>query len=234
MERIWDQFLSDRDRQWLERFPRRPRMGFGSRPALVIVDNINKTVGPRGEDILATMRDQVFSMGHEAWAGIDATATLLDLVRRIGLPVVHVSTISGINSPWDFLTYQRRPDVTFARDHHEPEAGWRIVDALTPRPDELHIQKAAPSAFFGTPLLPSLIRFGVDTLVVCGNSTSGCIRATVLDAASHAFKVVIPEECVFDRTEASHAMNLFDMDQKYADVLGVEEVARRLADFGAS
>lgn len=228
MPRVWDKFMSERDKQWLERYPRRKRMGFGDRPALMIVDDINKTIGRRGDDILDTMTYEVHSMGSEAWAAIDTTADLLSVARQAGIPIVHVSTISGTNSPWDFLTYQRRTDVSFARDVHEPEFGWQIVEPLTPFPDELHIRKSAPSAFFGTPLLPSLIRFGIDTLIVCGNSTSGCIRATVLDAASHAYRVIIPEECVFDRTEASHAMNLFDMDQKYADVLSTDEVVRAL------
>src|SRR3546814_19427045 len=82
-------------------------------------------------------------------------------------------------------------------------------------------RKTAPSAFWATPLVAELIRLGIDTLLITGESTSGCVRATVVDAASHRFRVQVIEECVFDRHEASHAINLFAMHQKYADVISI-------------
>ena len=96
---------------------------------------------------------------------------------------------------------------------------------LQSRDEDLELLlKTAPSAFFGTLLTPLLIREGVDTIIVVGESTSGCVRATVVDGKSYRFKVIVPEECVFDRDEAPHAINLFDMDQKYADVIPLEQV----------
>ena len=99
-----------------------------------------------------------------------------------------------------------------------------IIDEVAPLPGELVIAKAAPSVFSGTPLLGQLTARGIDTILVGGESTSGCVRATVVDGCTYRFNMIVAEECVFDRTQASHAINLFDMNQKYADVLPVEDI----------
>ena len=98
---------------------------------------------------------------------------------------------------------------------------------------EIVLRKAAPSAFWGTPLIGLLNGASIDTVIVAGESTSGCVRATVVDAKSYRFKVLVPEECVFDRHESAHAMNLFDMDQKYADVIDLNETIDYLRQCGA-
>jgi maleamate amidohydrolase len=109
-----------------------------------------------------------------------------------------------------------------------PEAH-EIADAIKPGPGDIVVTKSKPSAFFGTPLASMLTSLGVDTLVVTGMVTSGCVRATVIDAFSHNYRVVVPLECVADRSATSHQVNLFDMDMKYADVLPLADV---LAHFG--
>ena len=96
-----------------------------------------------------------------------------------------------------------------------------IVDEVAPIAGELVLRKTAPSAFCGTPLLSHLRFLDVDTLIVVGESTSGCVRASVVDGTSFRFRMIVAEECVFDRHEAPHAINLFDMHQKYADVVPV-------------
>ncbi|MGX7677483.1 isochorismatase family protein [Jatrophihabitans sp. DSM 45814] len=103
-----------------------------------------------------------------------------------------------------------------------------IVEPLTPQPSDVVIQKTKPSAFFGTPLLPYLIDLGVDTLICCGTSTSGCVRSTVVDAFSNNLRVIVVEDATFDRVQTSHQLNLFDMDQKYADVMPFAEVRDHL------
>ena len=108
-----------------------------------------------------------------------------------------------------------------------------IIGEVAPIAGEVVLRKTAPSCFFGTPLAALLIREGVDTLIVVGESTSGCVRATVVDGKAYRFKILVPEECVFDRHEAPHAINLFDLDQKYAKVLPVGEVLHYLARIGA-
>jgi nicotinamidase-related amidase len=108
-----------------------------------------------------------------------------------------------------------------------------IIDEVAPLPGELVIRKTSPSAFNQTMLLHYLRGLEADTLIVCGESTSGCVRATVVDAKAYRYHVLIPEECVFDRHEAPHAINLFDMDQKYAEVLPVDDVLTYMAGIGA-
>ena len=105
--------------------------------------------------------------------------------------------------------------------------GTKLVEFLpevAPVPGEVVLEKRFPSAFYGTILHSYLTRCGVDTVVVTGNSTSGCVRATVVDAVSAGFRVVIPRQCVADRVPLSHAVNLFDMDSKYGDVMEIDEV----------
>jgi nicotinamidase-related amidase len=99
-----------------------------------------------------------------------------------------------------------------------------IVEQAAPLPGEVVLKKTGPSAFFGTPLAAHLIGQGVDTIIVCGESVSGCVRATVVDGRSYRLNVIVVEDCVYDRHEASRAINLFDMDQKYADVISLDEV----------
>ncbi len=99
-----------------------------------------------------------------------------------------------------------------------------IVDELAPIDGEVVLRKTGPSAFWGTPIVGLLNGLGIDTLVVAGESTSGCVRATVVDGKAYRYRMLVPEECVFDRHEAPHAINLFDLDQKYADVVPLVEV----------
>lgn len=105
---------------------------------------------------------------------------------------------------------------------------YEIVDQVLPAENEFVIRKVAPSAFFGTPLVGLLNFLKVDTLIVGGESTSGCVRASVVDATSYRYRVIVAEECTYDRHEACHAINLFDMNQKYADVMPLEEVIDHL------
>jgi maleamate amidohydrolase len=102
--------------------------------------------------------------------------------------------------------------------------GDQIPEIIAPLEDEIVIAKDKPSAFFGTPLVSYLTALGIDTLIVAGTSTSGCVRATVVDAFSLNYAVVVVEDCVFDRGSVSHKVNLFDMQAKYADVLSLEQV----------
>ena len=103
------------------------------------------------------------------------------------------------------------------RTMEQPDDASTIVDELAPHGGDVVIRKTKPSAFYGTPLLASLIDKRIDTVIVTGCTTSGCVRATVVDAFSNGFITFVVEDCVFDRSRLSHAVNLFDMDQKYGD-----------------
>ena len=100
---------------------------------------------------------------------------------------------------------------------------------IAPLETEYVVEKAKASAFFGTPLTSYFQRHGIDTLIVCGTSTSGCVRASVIEAFSHGYRVFLVEECVFDRSELSHAVNLYEMNAKYASVIPYEAAADYVA-----
>jgi nicotinamidase-related amidase len=110
---------------------------------------------------------------------------------------------------------------------------WDIIDEVAPLPGEAVLRKSSPSAFWGTPLVGHLHYLGVDTIITCGESTSGCVRASVVDGCTYRYRMIVVEECVFDRHEAAHAMNLFDMHQKYADVVSLDDVMEYLPTWRA-
>src|SRR5262249_41952171 len=132
----------------------------------------------------------------------------------------------GFPSPWAPTRARlSAPEVSELR----ATMGNEIVAEVAPQPGDLVLEKSAPSAFGGTPLDYHLTYLKVDSLIVCGETTSGCIRATVVDGATRRYKVTVVEDCCFDRTEASHWINLLDMQLKYADVVSLETVIAMLA-----
>jgi nicotinamidase-related amidase len=108
-----------------------------------------------------------------------------------------------------------------------------IVAEVAPIAGEVVLRKAAPSAFFGTLLAAHLLHLGVDTLLVAGESTSGCVRASVVDGCSYRLRMMVVEECVFDRHMAAHAINLFDMHTKYADVVSLSDTEHYIRGWSA-
>jgi nicotinamidase-related amidase len=228
--RVWDKFLTERDKAHLARYPQIPRFGFGEKPALLMIDHYKAGLGEEPLPLLESMEKYPLSMGLEAWEAVAHTKELLDVCRELKVPVIYTTMLAYPNSPWEWYTAMRvRPEsptrdgATLVNPSGE-ESVWDIVPQLAPVPEDVVIRKLGASAFFGTPLNAVLHRFGIDTLLVTGNSTSGCIRATVVDAACECYRTIVVEECVYDRTEAAHALNLFDIEQKYGDVLALSEV----------
>lgn len=221
-ERIWDAFLTERDKAYVAANPT-PRKGVGDRPALLLLDLYRGAFGDRPEPLLDAVRTWPASCGEAGWAALPSIRRLLDSARDAGIPVLHATGLADV-PPWADATPRTRPIAAgdeAARDRQRRK--YEIVEEVAPIDGELVIRKAAPSAFWGTALTGLLTGLRVDTLIVAGETTSGCVRATVVDAKSYRFRVVIPEPCVFDRTESSHALSLFDLDQKYADVVGLDE-----------
>jgi nicotinamidase-related amidase len=151
-----------------------------------------------------------------SWAALEKLSrrALASNERRLA---VHVKGLDSGIKPW--IHRKRGPSAMSAETKQK---GSEIVAEVAPIAGEVVIEKAAPSAFQGTPLAFHLQAMGIDTVIICGETTSGCVRASVVDAATARFKVGVVADCVFDRTEASHYMNLYDMHQKYADVVDVE------------
>jgi nicotinamidase-related amidase len=201
------------------------RRGLKDRPALLCVDNFNAVFGDRPEHVLEAIKRFPSSCGIAAWDAIEPTKRLMAAARQASIPVVHTTAIPDL--PPIVQQAQTTKRVAMGRDLHW---AYSHFEQLTPLADELVIRKLRATAFYGTPLTSYLTELGVNTLVVCGNSTSGCVRATAVDAYNAGYHVALAEECVFDRNWLSHKVNLFDLNCKYADVMFVDEVLGYLED----
>jgi nicotinamidase-related amidase len=219
-QRVWDPFLSERDRARGRLEPAR-RKGAGTKPALLMVDLYRWAFGDRPEPLLEAIGTWPGSCGLAGWEALPHIERLLGEARRLGIPVVHITGMEGMPG-WRAGT-PRGGDRADAATLERLKRRYDIMDGVTPIDGEVVLRKNAPSAFWGTSLVGHLVSLGIDTIVIAGESTSGCVRATVVDGKSYRYKVIVPEPCVFDRDEASHAINLYDMDQKYGDVVPLDE-----------
>jgi nicotinamidase-related amidase len=224
----WRSVIGDRDREIYAAAGYGGRLPRGHRPALLVIDTTYGFVGRERLPILESIRDYPNSCGEDGWRAVDVIVGLLALVRDLGWPVVYSAgfTQLGIRGVGRWADKHPRSVTSSPPDSNE------VVTEIAPLPDEPVLPKTKPSLFHGTPLLDLLVADGIDTLVVTGGTTSGCVRATVVDAFSHNLAVLVAEDGVFDRGELSHAVNLFDMDQKYADVVAASEIEQWLRTIG--
>jgi maleamate amidohydrolase len=162
---------------------------------------------------------KTFGGGNIAPA-IERTVHLLAAARRQGWPVAHSRIVYAADGSDDNVFSLKVPGMATLTEDHPNSA---IVSELTPAPGELVVRKTVPSAFFGTQLAPWLSQRAVQTLIVAGAVTSGCVRASVVDAMSHGFRPLVVSDCVGDRAIGPHDANLFDMQQKYAAVMTLDE-----------
>jgi maleamate amidohydrolase len=211
MSSAWAALIPPQEIEVYRRAGYQKRFGLGARPALLVVDVEYNFTGLAGQEHLESIALYRNSCGPMAWQSIPHIARLLQRARSHAVPVA-------------FTHGFERADTV-----RSPRLGTDIVDEVAPRGRELVIEKEAASAFFGTRLAANLVRWGVDTIIHTGCVTSGCVRASVVDAAAYGFKNAIVEECVFDRAVTPHIANLFDMDAKYGDVMSLEEVEAYLA-----
>jgi nicotinamidase-related amidase len=218
---VWDNHLTERDRAVYATAGYGATMGFGARPAVVVVDVNYDFVGHEPAPILESAKIWRNSCGEEGWAGVEATVTLLATARSRSLPIFYSTSMQERGDSLGRGLW--RSSRNAERGGVAGFVGSDIVKEIAPEPRDVLLRKSKPSAFFGTGLLHYLLELKVDTLLVTGTTTSGCVRATVIDAFSHNFNVAVVEECTFDRGEASHAINLFDMNAKYADVRSLQE-----------
>jgi maleamate amidohydrolase len=232
--RIWDEFLTERDKAHLAAAEPRKRVGFGSRPAVLMIDNYAGVFSEPGVPFLEAVEKNRSAMGEDADIAAAHIARLLTHSRDAGIPVIHITGMHGNNMPgWHEMVHagDRRGQLSPEKPGNADK--YAIVPLCAPIEGEVVLQKAAPSAFWGTPLSALLNYLGVDTLIVGGESVSGCVRASVVEAASYRYRVIIAEECTYDRHQACRAINLFDMHQKYSDVLPVDEVVEWVDAYSA-
>lgn len=186
----------------------RNSLGLGVKPALILVDMING------------FTDGSCPLGSDCPEVVAANVQMLQLFRRQNLPVFFTTVVFHDDSQARVFR-----DRIEALNLLQPGSHWVDVDpALEPRDGETVLEKQWASAFFGTDLDQRLRAAGVDSLVVTGLTTSGCVRATVVDGLQFDYPVVVPREAVGDRNPDAHAANLFDMNAKYADVVSLAEV----------
>ena len=196
----------------------------GDRPALVMIDLYNLVFQGGARPVHELVDEHPSSCGEYAHAAIEPIKALLAAARKVRMPVIHV-------------TYDDRPETDHKSMHptnrpkpkYDPLA-YRIWKDFEPLPEEQFIYKKRASAFYGTPLSTSLVQLGVKAVVIAGETTSGCVRASAVDSYSHGFHTVVVEECVFDRSIVSHKVNLFDLHHKYADVMRAGEVIPALSN----
>jgi nicotinamidase-related amidase len=221
MKRIWDSYLSERDREIFKSAGYGARSGFGAKPALLVVDVTYGFTGDRPEPIAESVKRWKNSCGEESWPAIKVIDRLAKVFRQRRLPVIYSAGIARVDN-WDACSWAwknaRVETKAVPRSPDLPDEN-EIVAEIAPHPQDIVIRKQKPSAFYGTHLQSYLTYLGCDTLVVTGVSTSGCVRATVVDAFSANYKTIVVEDGCFDRGQASHAITLFDLDGKYSDVV---------------
>lgn len=210
-DRIWEDLLSEQDKQVItkagydkEGASSWESRGMGENPMVLVIDMQRLIVGENAP-ILDAVEEYRTAMGDIAWDAIEYIDPFLDFAREEGLPVTYTRVVpSSYDDP----------------DHSDLD----IVDPVAPEEGDTVVDKSYASAFYGTDLLSRLVRGDHDSVIIVGNSTSGCVRATAVDAKQNGFSVVLPQECIFDRIEASHKIGLLDLWMKYAEVLETDEV----------
>jgi maleamate amidohydrolase len=191
------------------------RAGFGRRPALVVID-VNRGFTDAESPLVCDLDDAVAAIGR-----------LLSAFRERALPVAFTTVSYDEAAKQAASAFIDKIPALLALEAGSP---WVEIDPrIAPLPDEPVFNKLWASAFFGTPFASFLAAHGCDTLVVTGASTSGCVRATVLDALQHGYRPVVPREAVGDRNADAHAANLYDIDTKYGDVVGTDDVIDAIA-----
>jgi maleamate amidohydrolase len=225
-EPVWNQYLTERDKAVFAASGYGARGGFGKRPALLVIDINWAFCGEKPEPILESIKKWRNSCGEDAWVALDHLKPLIATARGKGIPVLYTTGVRRADN-WDSGSWSWKNGRSAEDNVPAPISNLdanEIVTPIAPGPRDLVIYKQKPSGFFGTNLAAYLTLLGCDSVIVTGTTTSGCVRATVLDAFSLNYRVAIAEECCFDRSQASHAINLCDMNAKYADVVKTAEV----------
>ena len=222
--RKWEQAIPQGDRDVHAAAGYGKPLGLGERPAVLVIDVSYRFLGRRPESILRSVALWPKSSGERGWAALPHMQALIAAARRTGVAVIYTTGQHGIPPGPQGEKSRRDGEAPRAPDE------LAIVEAVAPAPADLVISKPSASAFFGTGLVAYLAQRRLDTLLVAGCTTSGCVRATVVDAAAYGLRVGVVEECVFDRFEISHNVALFDLNAKYADVITLADARRYLAE----
>jgi nicotinamidase-related amidase len=223
-KRPWDGIISDEEQKAYNAAGFGKPSGIGNRPVLFIIDVQYRTVGTTSKPFWESIKEFPTSCGDVGWAAVKNIVPLLKAFREKGFPVMYPYVAPKQSYDAGRLADKIPTIMTIS------QKGYEFVQEIAPLESDILIPKRHPSAFFATPLLSYLIDRKVDTIFVTGCTTSGCVRGTVVDAFSYNFRVVVPEECVYDRSSTSHVVNLFDMASKYSDVMPVAETLKLIGN----
>jgi maleamate amidohydrolase len=217
--RWWEELFLGDEREAYEGTHKGQSQPPGQRPALLVIDVTRAFCGEPGQTLAESIREWPTSCGSAAWEAMPWIARLIASARESGVPVLYTTAQPGADRLYGGTV--KGESGAMASPMAWPGAQ-DIPKEIAPREDELVLAKPKASAFFCSPLLMHLHRLGIDCLLVCGTTTSGCVRATVVDGFSWGYPVFLVEEAVFDRARTSHAVNLFEMNAKYADVISTD------------
>jgi maleamate amidohydrolase len=223
-DRVWADVITADDEERYRRAGFGKPSGFGQRPGLLVIDVQYRTIGNSPKPFYESLQDYTTSCGEVGWAAMERIVSLLSAFRDAGRPILYPCVAPKLAEDRQGTLAQKVPGIMDV-----PDQGYAFPEQVAPQPGDLVLPKKHPSAFFGTPLASYLIGLGLDTLVVTGCTTSGCVRATVVDAFSYNFTCVVPSDAVYDRSPTVHQANLFDIAQKYADVLSTAEVVAHVS-----
>jgi maleamate amidohydrolase len=223
MGNVWDDVLPEEDRLVFEQAGWGKDVGFGEKPVLLVVDVIYNFVGDKPEPILESIKKWRYSCGERGWVGVKYLERLIAAARAKEIPIIYTGMDrrpDGFDQgAWNWKSH-RANDASDIKGSF----GNEIVKEVAPQPQDIYFVKDKPSAFHGTHLLDYLIYLGADTVITTGTTTSGCVRASAVDATQYNFRSIVPEECVWDRSMISHKVNLLDIQMKYGDVKKTDEV----------
>ena len=223
----WDGIISEEEQKAYHAAGFGRPSGVGERPALLIIDVQYRTIGTTPKPFWESIKEFPTSCGDIGWNAMRNIVTLLAEFRGNNWPVLYPHVAPKNKATDGGRLAQKVPAIM-----NIPEKGYEFPVEIAPREGDVLLPKKHPSAFFATPLASHLIDLGADTLVVTGCTTSGCVRGSVVDAFAYNFRVLVPWDCVYDRSATSHAVNLFDMASKYADVATAAEILEKLRLLG--
>lgn len=225
---IWDDLLTPTDREVIRRGGYGKPRGLGERPALLFVDPQYNYAGA-DKPILDQIQEWPSGAGESAWRAMERLEPVLQAFRDANRPVIYTRQVQK-NIAFDgFAAKKSAQDFS---QYLDGSKGTSIVDEIAPQKGDLVIDKGYASAFYGTPLLSYLIKLKVDTLIVAGGTTSGCVRAACVDAVSRNFNAAVLEDCVFDRIGVSHKVGLLDLWMRTCDLLSAQEAVQYVQALG--
>ena len=233
MAKPWDEYLTEQDREIIDAGGWGGSIGLPKRPAVLIIDVTYGFCGVSEEDVGVASTRFPTSCGRAAWAAVPKIKTLIETARVRELPLIYTT---GKFRPdgWDYGAWRwkqvrnRGTNETAETQGVDPD---EILSEIAPLENDLIVHKLKPSAFFGTNLVGYLNLLGCDGVIIAGCSSSGCVRATAVDAASHNYRTTVVYDACFDRFAISHAVAMFDLHVKYADVRDTDDLLSEISHY---